>query len=145
MSYVSYGSSVLILVAGTKMYKILSASLGLGFISSRSFWPRTWLDVEIQEFLWPHHVPLGLPPFLVPLLIFTKALPAYHTVFCSVRLWLPGGSIIFWFAQKHCLVRWWPWVVWAYDRSPVTIIQIWFCQIPVWRVEESTVYLIGMV
>lgn len=33
---------------------------------------------------WAQNVPLGLPPFLVPLLIFTKALAADHTLFSSV-------------------------------------------------------------
>lgn len=42
------------------------------------------MHVEIQEFLCPQKVPLGLPPFLVPLLIFTKALAADHTLFSSV-------------------------------------------------------------
>lgn len=76
MSYVSYGSSVLILVDVTKMCKILSARLGLGFISSRSFWSRTWMHVQIQEF-WGHK----------------KCLWGY------LHFWY-----LFWFSQKHWLL-----------------------------------------
>ena len=43
-----HSSSVLILVDGTRMDKILSASIGYsGLISSKSSWPRAQVGVEI--------------------------------------------------------------------------------------------------